>query len=209
MSKMVIFEEFADLRLEVGEHSTCYMVCSKAMARSSPAFRGMLYGGFIESKRTAGDWVVRLPDEDPEAFAIILNIVHGRSDKVPMNLKDHKSDAGCPATLLYHLATIADKYCLLQLLRPWVNPWLNPWRTDGEWAGDGWAGEIVTAAWIFGDTSILTDQLDKLVCCARFRGMAYKGRAWVRDARDREWRLGGLPDGPNEILDIQGFSGMS
>lgn len=131
---MTVFDELADLRLDVGKYPTSYMVCSKAMARASPAFKGMLYSSFAESKPSSGEWVVHLPDDDPRAFAIILDILHARTDKVPMNLQAFGSPkpAPCPSALLYHLAVIADKYCLVHLLRPWVNSWLKPWRTGGE-----------------------------------------------------------------------------
>lgn len=208
LTKLTIsYDEYSDLRLEVGEQSTAFLVCSKAMARSSPAFKVMLYGPFTEAKPKVGEWIVRLPEDDPRAFAILLDIIHGRSDRVPMDLHLAQPPPDCAATLLYDVVKMADKYCLLPLLRPWVNPWLAPWRAYGRRENDGWMGEIITAAWIVGDETLLVEQLDKAAISMRFRGVAYKGRGWVRNHRSREFRLGAMPEGPNEILDREGFSG--
>lgn len=201
------YDEFADLRLEVGTPPVSFMVCSRAMARGSPAFKAMLFGGFAESKPVSGDWVVRLPEDDPQAFAIILEIFHGRIDRVPDRLTSQQSPtAPSPAcsTLLYHVALIADKYCMLTLLRPWANLWLQAWRLQPE--GSGWYGEVITAAWLLGDELLLLSQLEKAVLHARHRGVPWKGRLWVEDAYGVERRLGGMPDGPTAVIDREGLS---
>ena len=212
MASSTSFDEFGDLRLDVGESSTSFLVCSRAMARSSPAFRSMLYGGFKESKPPVGKWVLKLAEENPEAFTIILNIVHGRLDKVPLNLSNGGSDnSEHSATVLYNVAKIADKYLMIRLLRPWAESWIHPFRPrqaiDTQDYPSNFCGEIATAAWLLGEEIVLAHQLDRAVLCMRFRGMAYKGRGWITDTQRREHRLGAMPPGPNEVLDLEGFSG--
>ncbi|OIW30017.1 hypothetical protein CONLIGDRAFT_632126 [Coniochaeta ligniaria NRRL 30616] len=200
------YDEFSDLRLEIGEPASSFMVCSRAMARSSPAFRGMLFGSFIEGKPTTGEWIVRLPEDEPRSFAILLDVIHGRSDRVPLDLHQALPPVDCTAALLYDVVRMADKYCLLPLLRPWMNPWLAPWRPGGARKDDGWMGEITSVAWIVGDETVLLDQLDRAAESMRFRGMAYKKRGWIRNNLGCEFRLGAMPDGPNKVIDLEEFS---
>jgi hypothetical protein len=209
MSTSISFDEFGDLRLDIGKSSTSYTVCSKAMARSSPAFRSMLYGGFKETRPAVGDWIVRLPEEEPDAFAIILNVVHGRTDRVPRDFTDGGKDSNNRgATLLYNVARIADKYVMISLLRPWTDQWLEPFRPHRpENRGNRWSGELATAAWLLGDEVVLAYQLDQAAITMYFRGMAYKGRGWVKDITGQEFRVGAAPEGPHELIDLEGFSG--
>ncbi|KAI1635863.1 hypothetical protein F4809DRAFT_642093 [Biscogniauxia mediterranea] len=83
----VEIEPDGDLRLDVGEGDRMkqFVVCSKAVVRSSRPFRVMLTGGFAESKRSqssTGEWVVALPDDSPDTAEVFLNIAHARLEEV-------------------------------------------------------------------------------------------------------------------------------
>ncbi|OIW22433.1 hypothetical protein CONLIGDRAFT_223343 [Coniochaeta ligniaria NRRL 30616] len=84
----------------------------------------MLYGGFAESKPSNPEttWVVRLPEDDPEALAMLLNAVHGTVETIPKEL---------PEELLYGVTVLTDKYDMAKTLRPWAQIDLRTFRTGG------------------------------------------------------------------------------
>jgi hypothetical protein len=110
-----------DLILRVGSDSaannTYFKVCSAALRRNSPVFKAMLYGLWAESKPqndSETQWLVSLPDEEPSAMRVILDIVHGNFDKVPY----------CPwEPVLYEVVVLADKYDMFKCLIPWAEYW--------------------------------------------------------------------------------------
>lgn len=106
---------------EKHDHSlpTTFRVCSRTLARSSPVWKKMLYGGFAESKPKDGDWIVELPDDDVPAMEFFLSAIHARFDKVPPF--DLKPDF----LWLYEVSVIADKYDIVHLLRPWAKAWIK------------------------------------------------------------------------------------
>ncbi|KAK8095057.1 hypothetical protein PG997_001742 [Apiospora hydei] len=113
-----------DLLLAIGEEypgatPATFRVDSRALTRPSTVFRQMLHGGFAESHRPArGDWVVRLPEDSPSTFYILLSIFHTQFEKVPQDeLK------GSRIQLIYDLAITTDKYDLTHCLRPWAHLW--------------------------------------------------------------------------------------
>ncbi|KAF9876418.1 hypothetical protein CkaCkLH20_06361 [Colletotrichum karsti] len=102
-SDVLVFDELGDLRLQVGAAlagvpAATFLVCSRTMARASPVFKKMLYGGFAESKPTDGsDWVVDLPEDHPRQIRHILHIAH----------------------------VGANKYDCIGMFRPWAKRWLE------------------------------------------------------------------------------------
>ncbi|KAI0811838.1 hypothetical protein GGR55DRAFT_688399 [Xylaria sp. FL0064] len=94
-----------DLRLQVGqikcanispsdggqdhEHElpVTFIVCSKALSIASRIWKMLLYGGFAESKpssaSSASDWLVELPEDNPKAMTIVLNIIHSQFETIP------------------------------------------------------------------------------------------------------------------------------
>lgn len=92
----IIFKEDGDLYLEIsGEKCslngdlktvTC-VVSSGLLANASRVFQRMLFGGFKEAKPISGPWIIKLPDDWPNAMIVLLNIVHGYNSKVPVDLR--------------------------------------------------------------------------------------------------------------------------
>ncbi|RYP37003.1 hypothetical protein DL767_003158 [Monosporascus sp. MG133] len=136
--EIIAIDADGDLHLTVGQHqhrrAVTYVVCSKALSRSSPVFKRLLYGGFAESKKpeAGGQWTVCLPEDEPAPMKIILNIAHGRFDQVPIKWDTVKD--------LYLLTVLTDKYDLTHLLRPWAQGWMRAIRTtydeekEGKWS---------------------------------------------------------------------------
>ncbi|KAK8038487.1 hypothetical protein PG993_006898 [Apiospora rasikravindrae] len=113
-----------DLLLAIGEEyqsatPATFRVDSRALTRPSTVFRQMLNGGFAESHRPErGDWVIRLPEDSPNTFYLLLSIFHTQFDKVPQDeLK------GSRIQLIYDLTITTDKYDLTHCLRPWAHLW--------------------------------------------------------------------------------------
>lgn len=96
------------------------------------------------------EWIVYLPDDDPEAFGILVNIIHAKLDQLPDILMLHK---------FYNVCVLADKYLLLPFLRKLVPRWYDcMW-----WSFDRPKGQIspievlerTSTAYIMGDCKAL------------------------------------------------------
>ncbi|KAJ0160946.1 hypothetical protein CTA2_7038 [Colletotrichum tanaceti] len=93
-----ILDPYGDLVLRVGdkveEKPGAYLVCSKALARASIVFAKMLYGSFAERRPspTGGGahadrrWTVDLPEDRRQPLRLLLDVAHGRFDRVPDRL---------------------------------------------------------------------------------------------------------------------------
>ncbi|KAK7959773.1 uncharacterized protein PG986_004627 [Apiospora aurea] len=103
-----------------------FRVCSRAMARASPVWKRMLFGGFAESKppKEGGDWTVTLPDDSPEPMLTVLGMVHARFDLIP------QFKYGLYLHDVYDITIVTDKYDTTHLVRPWALAWLDTARRD-------------------------------------------------------------------------------
>ncbi len=87
------------------------LVSSKHLMLASPVFKAMLrHGAFSEGAalQTTGKAQVPLPDDNPEAFEIVLNLIHGHSGRVPTILT---------FDMMTNLAILVDKYQMLDLVK--------------------------------------------------------------------------------------------
>lgn len=143
-----------DLCLEVGPFSAQFIVCSKTMARSSPFWNKMLYGGFAEGKKAQpgnekSEWVVKLPEDNPAAMEIALNIIHSRFDQV-CGYEDF-----IYTTHFYNLCVLTDKYDMTHILRPWARGWSRSTHSQCEKLGQSlrlkFCHERLWIAWELGD----------------------------------------------------------
>ncbi|OIW22542.1 hypothetical protein CONLIGDRAFT_675071 [Coniochaeta ligniaria NRRL 30616] len=146
------FDPYGDLRLEIGSDNAACIICSRALSRASPVFKKMLNGGFAESMPSHGEWVVKLPEDDPEAMIFLLNVVHGQFDDIPETLPEEK---------LYRLTILTDKYDMTKSLRPWASYWLkrlaNTERTVDTQAQRMWI------AWELGDAGLFELEVQYLL----------------------------------------------
>jgi hypothetical protein len=81
------------------------LVSSQALCISSPVWRALCFGSFLEStqKRTT------FPDDDPDSMLLLFHIAHMKFNEVPaeMGLSD-----------LHCLAVVCDKHDAAMLLQP-------------------------------------------------------------------------------------------
>ncbi|KAI1502476.1 hypothetical protein F5X99DRAFT_378823 [Biscogniauxia marginata] len=140
-----------DLHLEVGDNEAArlFVVCSKSLARSSPFWKKLLYGKFAESikpdhRDDKTEWVVRLPDDDPESMKMLLNIVHGRFEFVP------GYEAHVPTHDLYKLCVLLDKYDMTHVLRPWASGWSKTVYSAQSYLDSVYC-EQLWISWVLGD----------------------------------------------------------
>ncbi|KAM0226668.1 hypothetical protein ACHAPO_012167, partial [Fusarium lateritium] len=112
------FDKHGDIKLCVGKtNPATFKACSRALARTSPVFDRMLYGGFIESKKPDnGEWVVSLPEDKATAMALFLHISHGQFDRIPRTLSIDD---------LYDLTVLSNYYDGTRMLEPWMGRWMH------------------------------------------------------------------------------------
>ncbi|KAI1408596.1 hypothetical protein F5Y13DRAFT_171829 [Hypoxylon sp. FL1857] len=115
-----------------GKNAVTFVVCPKTLARASPFFKTLLYGGFAESKQpgksSSTEWIVELPEDCPHAMEILLNIIHSYFDKIPVSvdpLPSHSPTRAFKCWSLYKLTVITDKYDLTRILQPWAQNWVK------------------------------------------------------------------------------------
>lgn len=100
----------ADLILIVGKNSGQahrYKVSRHTLYMTSPVFKAMLTGNFLEATKDE----IKLEDDEPEALLIVLRIAHFKYNEVrrTLSLPD-----------LVKVATICDKYDTVPVCRPFV-----------------------------------------------------------------------------------------
>ncbi|KAH6842654.1 hypothetical protein B0I37DRAFT_382490 [Chaetomium sp. MPI-CAGE-AT-0009] len=106
-----------DVVFIVGPTQRRMRVQSLFVKTASPVLNAMLRPNFKEGHRLAqtGSAEIELPEDDADAIETILNIIHGRNDKVPDTLGPDE---------LLQVAIAVDKYdCLVSLsfaIRVWI-----------------------------------------------------------------------------------------
>ncbi|KAM0564031.1 hypothetical protein ACHAPJ_000239 [Fusarium lateritium] len=108
------FDPNGDLRLEIGKDPVRYMVVdSRALCRFSGKLQTMLTQS---SKENDGGsmWTVSLPEDDPAPFALLLNLIHARFEKIPAQVSINQ---------LYGVCILTNKYKMTEVLRPVADRW--------------------------------------------------------------------------------------
>lgn len=93
-----------------------FRVCSRALARSSPVMKAMLFGNFQESRQD----IVRLPEDDPDAMEILLHVVH--NNPTPAFYVTDQPYASV-INQAYEIVVLANKYLVTQQLHRWAESW--------------------------------------------------------------------------------------
>ncbi|ETS87290.1 Chitin synthase 1 [Pestalotiopsis fici W106-1] len=121
-SNIIKLDPWGDLTLRVGPDDATqdFNVCPKTLARISPVFERMLYGNFAEAKAnasaTGSEWIVRLPEDEPNTMGRFLSIVHGEYDEA---MRDLSLDQ------IYNLTVVTHYYDATRVLRPWAEAWIT------------------------------------------------------------------------------------
>lgn len=96
-----------------------FRTCSRTLARVSPVFDRMLYGGFVEARsnktKDSENWVVSLSEGSPSSMTVFLSIAHAHFHQIPKML---------PIDELYELTALTHYYDATHILSPWVGTWM-------------------------------------------------------------------------------------
>lgn len=118
----IVMDPDGDLKLIVGQKEITFLVDARSLRRQSPVFKAMLFGSFREAVQ-GPDWTVPLPEDDPIAFELILNTIHGNLNRLPSKIE---------VADLYNMVVLANKYdmieCLATRARQWYAQHRNPHR---------------------------------------------------------------------------------
>ena len=142
-----------DIKLCVtnGETQRKFRVSSKVMRLASPVWRVMLdpQGHFLESSQ-ADDREITFHDDNARAWDILLSIIHLKFSDVPNNITYNE---------LLDVSYLCDKYCMIGIVRPWLEGWLGPLKqTVGCLGYEGW----LFISWAIGDEEIIWRVADEL-----------------------------------------------
>jgi hypothetical protein len=94
-------------------------VSSKHLTMVSPVFKAMLHrGNFREGRElgNTGSVDVPLPDDNPDAFLIILDVLHGYHRKVPRDIS---------LLMLTCISILVDKYQMVEAVEVFSNGWIE------------------------------------------------------------------------------------
>ncbi|KAG5923331.1 hypothetical protein E4U42_004987 [Claviceps africana] len=117
-----VLDQDGDLTLVVGPFPSKTMkVDSKVLCRNSSVFSKMLEGPFVESRTRFRPWEVKLPEDNPQALLIIMDIAHNQWVHAPVK----------PAlNTLCHVLALSNKYDMGKALRPVSHAWLIQTRLE-------------------------------------------------------------------------------
>ncbi|KAJ1324712.1 BTB/POZ domain-containing protein [Microdochium nivale] len=122
-----------------------FRVCSRTLARASPAFDDMLFGNFAEaatnqSSDSDSDWTIKLPEDPSSAMKLLFEIMHSRHQHQTALSSAHET----LIPRLYDLLVVADKYDCIDLFRPWAASWVH--RLN---AKDKSERDLLHLSWVF------------------------------------------------------------
>lgn len=146
-TKTLTFDDDGDLLLHLHASETAELVdmtvSSKHLILASPVFKAMFRpdsfreGELLKSRDLAE---VDLPDDDPEAFEILMNILHGWSSKVPEQVT---------LELLTKLSVLADKYQVLEPLAVYLRQWWPELKKQLPREYDSTVPSWLSVCWVF------------------------------------------------------------
>lgn len=151
-----------------------FRVCSRSLARHSHVMATMFFGLFRESNQRT----IELPDDDPDAMKVLLDIAHSNfapvfeladsHQKGPLALRHLFTDD------IYDIVSLADKYLMTQKLQPWASMWIPPlyppFPQSDEYLAPDDIQRLEKAIFIacqFGHFSLLEDASKRLVWVLR------------------------------------------
>lgn len=124
-------------------------VASGHMLNASPVFEAMLRrNGFAEGTTlaTVGSVEIPLPDDDPDALIILLNIIHGRTRQVP-RVVDIKT--------MTTFSVLVDKYQCREVVEVFTDMWITLLKCQNE----DFSRDIfpwLSISWVFGKADIFS-----------------------------------------------------
>jgi hypothetical protein len=108
----ICFDPNGDLILTIGSGpGRDMLVDSRALSRASPKLHAILSR---DGKKNDDSWTFKLPEDDPLPFAILLNLIHTRFERIP---------ARVTLKQLYGICILTQKYNMTEVLRPVAERW--------------------------------------------------------------------------------------
>ncbi|KAI0173108.1 hypothetical protein GGR52DRAFT_373243 [Hypoxylon sp. FL1284] len=135
----VVIDAEGDLCLTVGDRdAVTFVVSSQTVARACPVWEGLLFGDIanpVQPGRDSNEKLnLNLPNDDPGPMKIILDIIHSRSDQVPIGVTESAALINMGRRMsfdnLYLLTVLTSKYDLTRHLNPWCGLWLLDTTTN-------------------------------------------------------------------------------
>ena len=124
------------------------LVSSRHMALASPVFKAMLRPEGIKEGHTQRKAASKspLPNDDPRAMRILLDVVHGHNRRVPRKVS---------LRTLASIAVLAVKYQMVEALESYSDVWINKLKSNlpTEYItaeGEKLAFRWMEIAWVFG-----------------------------------------------------------
>ncbi|KAL2071693.1 hypothetical protein VTL71DRAFT_12928 [Oculimacula yallundae] len=98
-------------------------VSSRKLMKASPVFKAMIKNSFMEGNtlRATGKVEVPLPDDDPVAFGLLMDIVHGTKGRTVPQMT---------TLFLTSVAILVDKYQLLKCVADISDEWIDSLQGD-------------------------------------------------------------------------------
>jgi hypothetical protein len=95
-----------------------FLVSSRHMILASSVFKAMLQGDFREglTLRATGELELPLPEDDPDTFRILLDIIHGHNRKLPRQVD---------LLVMVKLTILVDKYQMLERVEIFSDMWID------------------------------------------------------------------------------------
>lgn len=147
-----------DLTLFIGEATDTQataIVSSRAICLASPIWRAMLNPDNSFKESNPANQEITFPEDDAEAFMILLNIAHLQFLNVPSNIENVRK--------LLNIAILCDKYDTVTLVRPWLPRWNDVISSIGR---DESFEERLFISWTFGDVTTFESITAALVKCS-------------------------------------------
>ncbi|KAF8426733.1 hypothetical protein EV426DRAFT_592600 [Tirmania nivea] len=147
---ILVIPSEAQKRFQVNSHSLCL---------ASSVFRVMLganarfsEGNALRNRDASSPPIeITLGDDNPNALALLLRIVHHQYDWVPRTLDDNQ---------LYQVAIVCDKYDMRGVLGLWLDQWIpEDTKSGGKITGDQW----LFIAYAFGKQALFTELSKDLI----------------------------------------------
>lgn len=113
------------LTVTKADHSLSFKVHASFLREASPVFTSLLSPKFAEGQALMSNpsalCEINLCDDDPDCMQLVLNVIHGKSKKLPQRVSAHQ---------IVDLALIVDKYFLHEVMELPLDRWLTPTKHD-------------------------------------------------------------------------------
>ena len=123
-SSPVYMDNDPDLTLLIGPTKSQFIVRSSNLSRANPVFKSILSESLQSRSKSStdpGPWIIKLPNDNPNAASIALGIIHQHSNTVPRYLN---------LAQIRNVCAFTDKYGMSNILQEWSKTWVASWEAS-------------------------------------------------------------------------------